>query len=135
MVSGRHPGRLCSRAGGQATVELALALPVVALALLLVVQVALVARAQILVVHAAREGARAAAVDPKPGAAARAAQSSPGLHPAGVRVVSSPRGPSGSIIRVTVHYRARTDVPLVGLLVGDVNVEATVAMRVEDPDS
>ena len=35
--------------------ELALALPVVVLALLLVVQVALVARAQVLVVHAARE--------------------------------------------------------------------------------
>ena len=114
--------------------ELALALPVVALALLLVVQVALVARAQILVVHAAREGARAAAVDPQPGAAARAARSSPGLRPGGVRVVSSPRGPSGSIIRVTVFYRARTDVPLVGLLVGDVGLEATVAMRVEDPD-
>ena len=111
-----------------------MALPMVALALLLVVQVALVARAQILVVHAAREAARAAAVHPHPGAAARAARSSPGLRPGDVRVVSSPRGPSGSIIRVTVRYRARTDVPLVGLLVGDVDVEATVAMRVEDPD-
>ena len=133
-VRGRRPGLSPHCAGGQATVELALALPVVAMALLLVVQVAFVAQAQILVVHAAREGARAAAVDPQPGAAVRAARSTPGLRPSGLRVTTSPRGPSGSIIRVTVHYRARTEVPLVGLLVGDVDVEATVAMRVEDPD-
>ncbi len=48
---------------GQATVELVLVLPVVVLALLLVIQVGLIARAQVLVVNAAREGARAAAVE------------------------------------------------------------------------
>ena len=45
----------------QATVELALVLPVVATLLLAVVQVGLVVRDQIRVTHAAREAARAAA--------------------------------------------------------------------------
>jgi Flp pilus assembly protein TadG len=54
-------------------VELALVLPLVLLLLLGVVQVGLVVRDQILVVHAAREAAREAAVDPAPGAARRAA--------------------------------------------------------------
>ena len=44
--------------GGQAAVELALVLPMVCTLLLAVVQVALVVHAQLLVVHAAREGAR-----------------------------------------------------------------------------
>src|SRR5687767_8032990 len=44
---------------GQATVELAVSLPFVVAALLLVLQVGLVVRAQVLVVHAAREAARA----------------------------------------------------------------------------
>ncbi|MGH9185287.1 MAG: TadE family protein, partial [Acidimicrobiales bacterium] len=47
------------RARGQATVELALVLPFVALVLLAVAQTALVVRAQVLVTHAAREAARA----------------------------------------------------------------------------
>ena len=47
---------------GQSTVEFALVLPLVVMVLLLVVQVGLVVRDQVLVVHAAREAARAAAV-------------------------------------------------------------------------
>ena len=57
---------------GQAMVETALVLPLVVLFLLAVVQVGLVVRAQVLVTHAAREAARAAAVDPDPAAAGRA---------------------------------------------------------------
>lgn len=119
---------------GQATVEVALALPVVVLVLLLVIQVALVARTQILVVHAAREGARAAAVDPHPNAAERAAQAAPGLASGRTRVSTSGRGPVGSTVAVTVAYRTNTDVPLVGPLVGQPVLTATVSMRVEgDP--
>ena len=69
-------GRRWGGEGGQSTVELVLLIPVVVLALLLVLQVALVARAQVLVVDAAREGARAAAVD-GPDAAASAASTTP----------------------------------------------------------
>src|ERR671923_156335 len=47
---------------GQATIEAALTLPVVLIALLLIVQVGLVVRDALALVQAAREGARAAAV-------------------------------------------------------------------------
>lgn len=131
-MSRRRPAR---SERGQATVEVALALPVLVLALLLVVQVALVARSQILVVHAAREGARAAAVDGRPAAAERAARATPGLRPARLLVSASARRETGSTVRVTVRYRAPTDVPLVGALLGEPQLEASVAMRVEGSGS
>lgn len=111
--------------------EVALALPVVVMALLLVIQVALVARAQVLVTNAAREGARAAAVDADPGAAREAVEATPGLDPSRVTVRVSPRGEVGSTVSVTVSYRVPTDVALVGPLVGEPTLEATVTMRVE----
>jgi len=61
---------------GQASVELALVLPLVVVLLLVVVQVGLVVRDQILVVHAAREAAREAAVDTSADAPRRAALAS-----------------------------------------------------------
>ena len=54
------------RQRGQATVELALALPLVCLLLLAVLQVAVVARDRLAVEHAARAAARAAAVSADP---------------------------------------------------------------------
>ncbi|MEO6987181.1 MAG: TadE/TadG family type IV pilus assembly protein [Aquihabitans sp.] len=119
------------RQRGQATVEVALALPVVVCVLLAVVQVALVARSQILVTHAAREAARQIAVDPDQSRAAAVARSTPGLEPQRVLVEVGPRGPVGSTVAVTVTYRAPTDVPLVGALFGEPDLQATVAMRVE----
>ena len=118
---------------GQATVELVLALPVVVLALLLVIQVGLIARAQVLVVDAAREGARAAAVD-GPAAAAPAAARTPGLRAERIRVDTEQLpGTTGDLVRVHVRYRAPTDVPLVGVLLGDPELTADVTMRREDP--
>ena len=116
---------------GQATVELALALPLVAALLLLVLQVGLVARDQVLVVHAAREAARVAAVDADPAAAAGAARATTPLDGSRLQVTVGPRGEPGSIVRVEVSYRSPTDVPLVGRFAGDVGLHATAAMRVE----
>ena len=126
----RRPASTAQR--GQATVELVLVLPVVVLALLLVVQVGLVVRAQVVLVDAAREGARAAAVEGTAQAARAAARASPGLRSNRVRVLAQV-GPPGGLARVEVRYRVPTDVPLVGSLVGDVSLHAAVAMRVEDP--
>ena len=117
--------------GGQAAVELALVLPLVALLLLAVVQLGFLVRDQVLVVHAAREGARQAAVDPAPDAARRAASTSTGLPAAGMDVSVSGRGGAGSRVRVAVRYRAPTDVPLVGALLGPVTLRAEATMRVE----
>lgn len=110
-----------------------MALPVVALAALLVVQVAIVVRAQILVVQSAREGARAAAVDDRPNAARDAAHT-PGLAP---DALSVDRGlaTGGKDVHVVVTYRVRTDVPLVGALVPDVVVSADATMRRESSTS
>jgi Flp pilus assembly protein TadG len=122
---GPHPSAPDER--GQATVELALALPVVVLLLLAVVQVALVGRDQVAVAHAAREAARAAAVDPSPDAAVRAAQA---VVP-GATVEVGPRPEVGGQLRVTVRAVVRTDVPVVGPLVPDPELTATAVMRVE----
>ena len=117
--------------GGQASVELALVLPLVMMVLLAVVQVGLLVRDQILVVHAAREAAREAAVDPSPDAPKRAAVASSTLAESRLTVTSSGRGAAGSRVRVDVAYRAPTAVPLLGAAVGDLTLRASATMRVE----
>lgn len=116
---------------GQAAVELALALPLLALLALAVLQVALVARDQVLVTHAAREAAREAAVAGDPGAARRGALAGARLEPGRLGVDTAGRADAGSRVTVTLTYRSPTDVPVVGRLVGDVRLRASVTMRVE----
>ncbi len=113
---------------GQATVELALLTPLLVLLLLAVAQVGLVARDQILVVHAARAGARAAAVDPRVEVAVSGALEATSLPPDETEVHVVFEGP---VVTVTVAHRSSTTVPLVGALVDDVLVRATVTFRVE----
>lgn len=116
---------------GQATVEFVLALPVLMLFLLAVVQVGLVVRDQISVIHAAREGARAASVDDNggPGGAAVAGVArAGGLDPARREVATSVHD---GLVTVTVSYRAPTDVPIVGPLLPDRTVTASVTMALE----
>ncbi|HEX9994065.1 MAG TPA: TadE/TadG family type IV pilus assembly protein [Acidimicrobiales bacterium] len=120
-----------ARDGGQAAVELALALPLVALLLLLVVQVGLVVRAQVLVIHGAREGARAAAVDAADGAAREAVLAGTDLDSSRLTVEVTGRDGPGSRVTVEVRYRMPTAVPMVGALVGDVTLTGRAAMRVE----
>lgn len=128
-ADGRHPIEPGHRDGGQATVELALGFPVILIGVLLVLQLALVARDQLLVSHATREAARAAAVEPRAGAARAAAQASTtALDPARLRIETDRIGPR---VRVTVRYRSRTVLPLVGVLVPDPTLVGTVTMRIE----
>ena len=116
---------------GQAAVELALALPLVALLLLALVQLGFLVRDQVLVVHAAREGVRQAAVDPSADAAGQAAAGSSGLAGGRMQIVMTGRGAPGSHVRVTVTYRAPTDIPLVGAALPDFEMHASATMRVE----
>ncbi|HEY9556932.1 MAG TPA: TadE/TadG family type IV pilus assembly protein [Acidimicrobiales bacterium] len=129
----RRGSRRWQAQGGQASVELALLLPVVVFLLLAVLQVGLLARDLVLVTHASREAARAAATDPDPTAAEAAAGESSGLIEDRLRVKASGRGEAGSRVTVTVTYRAPTDVPLVGALLADRTISATTTMRVEGP--
>lgn len=114
---------------GQAAVEFAVALPVVAVVVLGILQVVLIGRDQLAVEVAARDGARAAAVSAAPGAAARtAAERATTLRPIDVRVDSG-----NDTVTVTVVHRNPTDVPLVGRVIGDVVLTASVTMAREPP--
>jgi len=119
------------RERGQTSVELVLALPVLALLLLLIVQVGLVVRDQVLLVHAAREAAREAAVASDRNAARRGALAGARLEPGRLTVETEGRKGPGSRVTVRLSYRSPTEVPLVGALLGDVHLSATATMRVE----
>lgn len=111
---------------GQAAVEVALVLPVVLVAVLAVAQVGVVLRQAILVTHAAREAARAAAVEPGTAPASSAA----------ARVLGAPRTSvaverAGGLVVVRVRHDAATSVAVVGGLIGDVPLTAEVTMRDE----
>lgn len=118
---------------GQATVEFALCLPVIAILLALILQAAITVRTQILVVEASREGARAAARDVRPGAAERAAGRVAGLDPGRlvVEVGETAGADGGEIVVVTVRYRSRPVVPLVNLLVSELELRSVVGMQRE----
>lgn len=111
--------------------ELALALPLLAVLFLMLLQVTLVVRDQVLLTHAAREAAREAAVADDAGAARRGALAGARLDPARLDVHAGGRSGPGSRVTVTLVYESATDVPIVGALVGNVRLEASVTMRVE----
>jgi hypothetical protein len=101
------------------------------LLLLAVAQFGLLVRDQLLVVHAAREAVREAAVDPAADAPRRAALASSTLAGDRLTVTASGRGAVGSRVRVEVAYRPSTGVPLVGLAVSSLTLRASATMRVE----
>ena len=125
-MAGQHSQR------GQSAAELALLLPVVVLAFLVVVQIGLVARDQVLVNHAVREAARQVALDPSQASAAEAAASAvPGLNQARLNLELRGNASSGQIVTVELTYRSPTDVALVGAFIGDVELNTNAAVRIE----
>lgn len=125
---------MARRDEGQATVELALVLPLLMTLALGMLQVALIARDQILVVHAAREAARHAAVDPRPAAVRSAAtRAAKALKPEALTVEVSRAAGRTSAVTVSVAYRAPTGVVLVGPFLPDVEMGANATMRSERP--
>lgn len=114
---------------GQAVVEFAIALPLVVVLVLGVVQVAAIVGDQLAIELAAREGARAAAVSASPASAASAAADAA----TGLRPIDTSTAVGASTVTVTVRHTSRTDVPLLGLAIGDVTLDASVTMRREPP--
>lgn len=110
-------------------VEFALVVPLVLLLVLAVVEVAVVARTQLEVINAARDGAREAATSPDPKRAVQAARASLGAAGAAARV--SVRRPHvvGRLaeVEVVVPYRVGA------ILLGGFSVDVTgrASMRVE----
>lgn len=117
---------------GQATVELALATPVLCLLLLGIVQVAVVVRDQLDVIEAARVGARAAAVAADPAGAASSAVGAV-TNTTGSRSVRVSTAVSGGSVTVTVTAESVTDVPLIGPLLPDIELTGRATMILEPP--
>jgi len=115
---------------GQAAVELALVLPLVLLLFLGLVQVGLVVRDDVLLVHAAREAARRAAVDRADGNARTAALTGSGLTASRLEVRTTRDDAAGTVTE-TLQYRSPTGLPLIGPLLPDVTLEAKATMREE----
>ncbi|MEJ7799197.1 MAG: TadE/TadG family type IV pilus assembly protein [Ilumatobacter sp.] len=114
---------------GQAAVEFAIALPLVVVLVLGMIQVVVVVRDQIAIELAARAGARAAAVAANPDTAARiAATRATGLTPLSVTTTST-----ADRVVVVVSFTSRNRLPVLGLVIGDVELSASVAMAREPP--
>ncbi|MDZ7734624.1 MAG: TadE/TadG family type IV pilus assembly protein [Acidimicrobiia bacterium] len=119
-----------AREAGQASVELALTLPLVAVVLLAVVQAGLVLRDHLLVGHAAREAARAAAVDPDRDVARHAAVESSPLRVDRLEVSLDGGGERGDRAAGDGHLPSpRRSFPWSGRLIDDVGLEAEAATR------
>ena len=115
-------------AGGQATIEFALALPIVVIMALGVIVVGVAVRNELAVELAAREGARAAAVSASPASAADAAARRAVRLPIDVATTSG-----ATTVTVTVTYVDPVDVAIIGVLIGPVTHTASVTMGIEPP--
>jgi Flp pilus assembly protein TadG len=121
------------REGGQATIELALALPILVLVILAFLEASLVGADQVRVSHAAREGARVAAVKPETEAIEAAVRAS-GLSGAEVEIDPPPsQRTQGGAVTVTVRYHPRGHIPLIGELFTNLTLTSEATMRVEVP--
>lgn len=114
---------------GSAVVEFALVLPIVLVLVLGVVEVAVIARIQLELVNAAREGAREAAANPDPARAAAAVTAALGDLGSEARVTVRRPAVVGQIAAVTVTLAHRVAVPVFGGFA--VQLRARAAMRVE----
>jgi Flp pilus assembly protein TadG len=113
--------------GGQATVEFALVLPLLALVVLALVEFGVVVRDQVLVAHGAREAARAAAVGDDPGAAALA-----GSGLTDLQVTVSGASTTGSPRTVRIVRRESPHLPFLGRIF-TITLSSSVTMRFEGP--
>lgn len=123
----RHPWH--HRQRGQASVELALVLPVLAVLALVLAEVGLVVKDYVLVVHAAREALRAAVVEPTQAAVDRAVAGTTG--PARGELDAKLRR-YGDRVTVEVSYRRALNVPIVRRKIRDFSATMQVTGQVED---
>lgn len=114
---------------GSAIVELALTLPLVLILAVGVVEVAIVARSEIQLIHAVREGARQAATSPDTAGAAAAVRRSLGAAGSRARVRVSRPDQIGMPATVSASLRHRVAGPVFGGF--DVDLTARASMRTE----
>lgn len=122
-----------SKERGQATVELALCLPLVALLLGLVVEIGSIVADQARLWHAAREAARVSAVDASVERVEAAAHAG-GLDSVEVEIEPDERfRVMGQPTTVTLRYEPQARVPILGRLVPRRALNADATMRIEQP--
>jgi len=119
-------------ARGSVSVEFAAVLPLVAVSMLLVAQIALLVSEQLAVQHAAREGARAAAVWNDDARARTAALDAGNLDASRTTITISPSHRDvGTPVRVEVRFRP-IGMPVVGrFMPSATTLSAAVEMRTE----
>lgn len=118
---------------GQSTVELALCLPILLLLVGCAIDIAGVAGAQARLWHAAREGARIAAVDPDGGGVARAVREAGAV---GARIVIAPDERyrvQGDPVTVVLRQPAPSRVPLLRSVLSRIVLRARATFRIEQP--
>ena len=113
---------------GQATVELALVMPLIIGLLLIILTAGLVVRDQLAVWHAASAGARAASISPdSPDAVQQAVESEVQLRPIHLRIVRE-----GDLITVEAKYPRAIRLWLFKFITPPLILSATVTMHVQD---
>ena len=113
---------------GQATVELALVMPLIIGLLLIILTAGLVVRDQLAVWHAASAGARAASISPdSPDVVQQAVESEVQLRPIHLRIVRE-----GNLITVEAKYPRTIGLWLFKFITPPLILSATVTMHVQD---
>ena len=113
---------------GQATVELALVMPLIIGLLLIILTAGLVVRDQLAVWHAASAGARAASISPDlPDAVQQAVESEVQLRPIHLQIVRE-----GDLITVEAKYPRTIGLWLFKFITPPLTLSATVTMHVQD---
>lgn len=113
---------------GQATVELALVMPMIIGLLLIILTAGLVVRDQLAVWHAASAGARAASISPdSPDVVQQAVESEVQLRPIHLRIIRE-----GDLITVEAKYPRTIGLWLFKFITPPLILSATVTMHVQD---
>ena len=125
----RDPGAQRSDQG-QATVELALLMPLLMVMALFLAQLALAARDQIMVTHGAREAARAVAVSNDAAVARSAALAAARLDPQRLRVHVEEQSGTGNVA-VRLAYLSPVRFAPLGVVLDDLILSGEAVMRSE----
>ncbi len=113
---------------GQATVELALVMPLIIALVMIVLAVGLVVRDQLAVWHAASAGARAASISPdSPAVVQQAVEAEVGLRPLHLKIIRDEQ-----LITVEVQYPRTINLWLIKHIVPPLTLSASVTMHVQD---
>ncbi|MHB8513028.1 MAG: TadE/TadG family type IV pilus assembly protein [Actinomycetota bacterium] len=115
--------------------ELAIVLPLIAIAMLAIVQVSLLVWDELRILHGAREGARVLSITNDPSKASDAVLSAAALDKNRTTITIEPSNrPAGSSASVSISYKAPVVVPFMDQFTGPFTLTTTIQMRMErDP--